>query len=79
MVPLVQATHYIQPLLIYRLMFLEMVWHMLHCLVPIAQKKSKICDNNALSQPCPRKRKVDVDSSTDITSLVLPRLKKTIN
>uniref|UniRef100_A0A1X7T6D8 ATP-dependent DNA helicase n=1 Tax=Amphimedon queenslandica TaxID=400682 RepID=A0A1X7T6D8_AMPQE len=39
-------------------------------------KKSKICDDNALNKPCPQKRKVDVDSSTDNTALVLPRSKK---
>uniref|UniRef100_A0A1X7UGW5 OTU domain-containing protein n=1 Tax=Amphimedon queenslandica TaxID=400682 RepID=A0A1X7UGW5_AMPQE len=37
--------------------------------------KSKICDDNALNKPCPQKRKVDVDSSTDNTALVLPRPK----
>uniref|UniRef100_A0A1X7UP31 OTU domain-containing protein n=1 Tax=Amphimedon queenslandica TaxID=400682 RepID=A0A1X7UP31_AMPQE len=39
-------------------------------------KKSKICDNNALNKPRPQKRKVDVDSSTDNTALVLPRSRK---
>uniref|UniRef100_A0A1X7T2L0 ATP-dependent DNA helicase n=1 Tax=Amphimedon queenslandica TaxID=400682 RepID=A0A1X7T2L0_AMPQE len=39
-------------------------------------KKSKICDNNALNKSCPQKRKVDVDSSTDNTALVLSRSKK---
>uniref|UniRef100_A0A1X7SLU3 Uncharacterized protein n=1 Tax=Amphimedon queenslandica TaxID=400682 RepID=A0A1X7SLU3_AMPQE len=42
-------------------------------------KRSKICDNNALNKPCPQKRKVDVDSSTDNSALVLPRSKKMIN
>uniref|UniRef100_A0A1X7V568 Uncharacterized protein n=1 Tax=Amphimedon queenslandica TaxID=400682 RepID=A0A1X7V568_AMPQE len=41
-------------------------------------KKSKICDNNALNKPCPHKRKVDVDCSTDNTALVLPCSKKDV-
>ena len=32
-------------------------------------KKSKICDDNALNRPCPQKRKIDIDSSTDNSSL----------
>uniref|UniRef100_A0A1X7SDK3 ATP-dependent DNA helicase n=1 Tax=Amphimedon queenslandica TaxID=400682 RepID=A0A1X7SDK3_AMPQE len=39
-------------------------------------KKSEICDNNALNKPCPQKRKVNVDSSTDNTALVFPHSKK---
>uniref|UniRef100_A0A1X7TU14 OTU domain-containing protein n=1 Tax=Amphimedon queenslandica TaxID=400682 RepID=A0A1X7TU14_AMPQE len=45
-------------------------------LVSNRPKKSKICDNNALNKSCPQKRKVDVDSSTDNTALVLSRSKK---
>ena len=32
-------------------------------------KKSKRCDDNALNKPCPQKRKIDIDSSTDNTAL----------
>ena len=32
-------------------------------------KKSEICDDNALNKPCPQKRKIDIDSSTDNTAL----------
>uniref|UniRef100_A0A1X7TQ84 Uncharacterized protein n=1 Tax=Amphimedon queenslandica TaxID=400682 RepID=A0A1X7TQ84_AMPQE len=39
-------------------------------------KKSKVYDDNALNKPCPKKRKVDIDNSTDNTALVLPRSKK---
>uniref|UniRef100_A0A1X7TZE6 Uncharacterized protein n=1 Tax=Amphimedon queenslandica TaxID=400682 RepID=A0A1X7TZE6_AMPQE len=39
-------------------------------------KKSKVCDDNALNKPCPQKRKVDVDSSTDNSALALSRSKK---
>uniref|UniRef100_A0A1X7V559 OTU domain-containing protein n=1 Tax=Amphimedon queenslandica TaxID=400682 RepID=A0A1X7V559_AMPQE len=39
-------------------------------------KKSKTCDDNALNKPCPPKTKVNIDSSTDNTALVLPRSKK---
>ena len=33
-------------------------------------KKSKICDDNA---PCPKKRKIDIYSSTDNTALPCPK------
>ena len=36
-------------------------------------KKSKICDDNALSKPCPKKRNIDIDSSTDNTTLPCPK------
>ena len=36
-------------------------------------KKSKICDDNALNKPCPKKRKIDIDSSTDNTALPCPK------
>ena len=36
-------------------------------------KKSKICDDNALNKPCPKKRKIDMDSSTDNTALPCPK------
>uniref|UniRef100_A0A1X7T5H8 Uncharacterized protein n=1 Tax=Amphimedon queenslandica TaxID=400682 RepID=A0A1X7T5H8_AMPQE len=37
---------------------------------------SEICDDHALNKPCPQNRKVDVDSCTDNTALVVPRSKK---
>ena len=40
-------------------------------------KKSKICDDNALNKPCPKKRKIDIHSSTD--NITLPCQKKMIN
>ena len=35
------------------------------------------CDDNALNKPCPQKRKIDIDCSTDNSSL--PAQKKMIN
>ena len=40
-------------------------------------KKSEICNDNALNKPCPKKRKIDIYSSTDNTAL--PCTKKMIN
>ena len=39
--------------------------------------KSRCCDDNALNKPCPKKRKIDIDSGTDNTALPCP--KKMIN
>ena len=38
-----------------------------------AKSRSSLGDDNALNKPCPKKRKIDIDSSTDNTALPCPK------